>query len=291
MKITILLKQMLDFDNKCRIETFTFIFHDAIIKSKQEYYLNISKGDKTMSLRGTKAIVTGGSRGIGFAIAGKLKEAGASVVINGKNEQRLREAAEKLGVQYLAWDVADISIMQEKFDACVAMLGGCDIFVNNAGVLTSDNEWGLEKLYMREQEWDRVMNINLKGAYFMMQTAVRYMYENKIQGNVLNVNSVAATEPLSGPYGASKAGMFGLTRGWGKDFAPYGIVINGIAPGPIATDMNNWHEGDSLRNDRIPSGRFGTADEVASLAMYLLSEEASQIIGHSVICDGAYDIK
>ncbi len=244
-----------------------------------------------MSLRGTKAIVTGGSRGIGYAIAQKLKEAGAAVVINGKNEERLRKAAAQLGVGYLAWDVSDLSVMQEKFDACVAMLGGCDIFVNNAGVLTSDREWGIEKLYLTEDEWDRVMDINLKGAYFMMQTAVRYMYENNIKGNVLNVNSVAATEPLSGPYGASKAGMYGLTRGWGRDFAPYGIVINGIAPGPIATDMNNWHEGDSLSNARIPTGRFGTAEEVASLAMYLLSTEACQIIGHSVVCDGAYDIK
>lgn len=244
-----------------------------------------------MGIRGTKAIVTGGSRGIGYAIAKKLSEAGVSVLINSKNKERLKAAAEKLGVKYLAWDISDISILDENFNRCVDMLGGCDIVVNNAGVLTESREWGIGQLNLSEQEWDRVIDINLKGAYFVMQTAVRYMYNNKIQGNVLNVSSVAATEPLNGPYGASKAGLFGLTRGWGKNYAPYGIVINGIAPGPIATEMNHWHEGDSMHHERIPTGRFGTADEIAALAMYLLSNEANQIIGHSVICDGAYDIK
>ncbi len=135
------------------------------------------------------------------------------------------------------------------------------------------------------------MHTNLKAAYFFMQTAVRYFYENKIPGNILNIASVAATEPYYGPYATSKGGVVGLTRGWGRQFAPYGIVINGIAPGPIATEMNNWHKGDSMHNDHIPTGRFGTVEEIAGLAMYLLSEEANQIVGETVIMDGAYDIK
>lgn len=244
-----------------------------------------------MAVRGTKAIVTGGSRGIGFAIAKALVENGVSVVISGRDEERAREAAGKLGAKYLAWDISDISVMQASFDRCVEMLGGFDILVNNAGVLTSSNEWGIGKLRLSEEEWDRVMDINLKASYFMMQTAVRYMYENKIKGNVLNVSSVAATEPTCGPYGASKAGLYGLTRGWGRDFAPCGIVINGMGPGPIATDMNGWKEGDSMAHSRIPTGRFGTAEECAKLALYLLDENADQIIGHTVIIDGAYDIK
>ena len=244
-----------------------------------------------MALRGSKALVTGGSRGIGYAIAEKLVAAGANVVITGRNEESLAAAAKKIGAYWMVWDVTDVSAMQSKFEQCVAMLGGFDILVNNAGVLTEKNEWGFGMLNLSEEEWDRVIDINLKGAYFMMQTAVRYLYQNQIKGNVLNISSVAATEPFYGPYATSKGGLTGLTRGWGQQFAASGIVINGIDPGPIATEMNNWHEGDSMEHDRIPTGRFGTCEEVAQLAMYLLSEEANQIIGHTVIMDGAYDIK
>ncbi len=244
-----------------------------------------------MTIRGTRALVTGGSRGIGKEIARRLVEAGVKTVITGRNEETLRPAAEEIGADYLVWDIADIPVMQKNFDRAVEMLGGFDILVSNAGVLTPKNEWGMGMLDLTEPEWDYIMDINLKAAYFIMQTAVRYLYTNRLTGSVLNIASVASTEPFYGPYAASKGGVVGLTRGWGKQFAPYGIVINGIAPGPIATEMNHWHEGDSMKHDRIPTGRFGTVEEVAGLAMYLLSEEASQIVGETVIMDGAYDIK
>ena len=98
-------------------------------------------------------------------------------------------------------------------------------------------------------------------------------------------------EPTNGAYGASKIAATGLTRGWGKRFASEGIVINGIAPGPVATEMNGWHEGDPMEHDRIPFGRFATIDEIASLAMHLLSKEAEMICGETVVLDGAYAIR
>jgi len=244
-----------------------------------------------MAIRGSKALITGGSRGIGYEIARRLVEEGAQVVITGRREETLKKAAEKIGARWLVWDIADIAEMQSNFIRAVEMLGGLDIAVSNAGVLTRQHEWGMEMLELTEDEWDEVMDINLKAAYFFMQTVVKYFYHNQIPGNLLNIASVAATEPFYGPYCTSKAGVVGLTRGWGKQFAPYGIVINGIAPGPIATEMNNWHEGDSMQHDRIPTGRFGTVEEVGGLAMYLLSKEANQIVGETVIMDGAYDIK
>ena len=244
-----------------------------------------------MGIRGTKALVTGGSRGIGREIARRLVAAGIRTVITGRKEETLRIAAEEIGAEHLVWDIANISVMQKNFDGAVEMLGGLDIVVSNAGVLTPQHEWGMGMLELTEEEWDYVMDINLKAAYFMMQTTVRYFYHNRIPGNLLNIASVAATEPFYGPYATSKGGVVGLTRGWGKTFAPYGIVINGIGPGPIATEMNHWHPGDPMEHKRIPTGRFGTVEEVAGLAMYLLSEEANQIIGQTVIMDGAYDIK
>ena len=244
-----------------------------------------------MGIRGTKALVTGGSRGIGREIARRLVAAGIPTVITGRKEETLRTAAKEIGAEHLVWDIADISVMQKNFDRVVDLLGGLDIVVSNAGVLTPQHEWGMGMLELTEDEWDYVMDINLKAAYFMMQTTVRFFYHNRIPGNLLNIASVAATEPYYGPYAASKGGVVGLTRGWGKTFAPYGIVINGIGPGPIATEMNHWHPGDPMEHKRIPTGRFGTVEEVAGLAMYLLSEEANQIIGQTVIMDGAYDIK
>ena len=162
------------------------------------------------------------------------------------------------------------------------------------GLTTEEAKRRLEEigsLELTPEEWDNVMNVNLRGAYFMMQTAVRHMYENKIRGNVLNIASVAATEPFYGPYCTSKAGVVGLTRGWGKQFAPYGIVINGIGPGPVATEMNGWHEGDSLSHPRVPFGRFLKADEVADAALFLLSDSAKQVCGETLLIDGAYSVR
>ncbi len=147
------------------------------------------------------------------------------------------------------------------------------------------------------KSFEEVLSITLNNIHAVMESrcrvavSARKYWHNQIKGNLLNIASVAATEPYYGPYATSKGGVVGLTRGWGKQFAPYGIVINGIGPGPIATEMNHWHEGDSMHHDRIPTGRFGTVGEVGGLAMYLLSEEANQIIGQTVIMDGAYDIK
>ena len=124
-----------------------------------------------------------------------------------------------------------------------------------------------------------------------MQSAVKYMLENNIKGNILNITSVAGNEPVYGAYGASKTAATELTRGWGKMFASDGITINGIAPVPVATEMNIWHEGDPTEYNRIPFERFATIKEIANLAMYLLSKEAEMVCGETVVLDGAYAIR
>ena len=102
---------------------------------------------------------------------------------------------------------------------------------------------------------------------------------------------MAGAEPIYGAYGASKIAATGLTRGWGRMFAPDGIVINGIAPGPVATEMNHWHPGDSMANSRIPFGRYASAEEVAQCVLYLLSPAAEMVCGETVILDGAYAVR
>ena len=245
-------------------------------------------------IKGNKAIVTGASRGIGFAIATELVNAGCSVVITGRNENTLKVAAEKIGKTAIpmVWNASDIDLAAAKINEAAEILGGLDIVVNNAGIFAQRNEWSKTGLLQTTvDEWQSVMKTNTSAIFFTMQAAVNYMLENNIKGNILNVTSVAGYEPVYGAYGASKIAATGLTRGWGKMFANDGITINGIAPGPVATEMNNWHEGDPMKHDRIPFGRFATVEEIAKLAMYLLSEEAQMVCGETVVLDGAYSIR
>ena len=245
-------------------------------------------------IKGNKAIVTGASRGIGFAIAKELVNAGCSVVITGRNEKTLKVAAEKIGktATPMVWNASDIDLAAAKINEAAEILGGLDIVVNNAGIFAQRNEWSkTDLLQTTVDEWQSVMKTNTSAIFFTMQAAVNYMLENNIKGNILNVTSVAGYEPVYGAYGASKIAATGLTRGWGKMFANDGITINGIAPGPVATEMNNWHEGDPMKHDRIPFGRFATVEEIAKLAMYLLSEEAQMVCGETVVLDGGYAIR
>lgn len=241
-----------------------------------------------------KALVTGASRGIGYAIAKKLAQNGDKIVITGRKKETLERVAKELGqnVFPMVWDAAEFDKADEKVREAAGQLGGLDIVVNNAGIFARRSEWDKKSLLKTTvQEWQDVLDINVSAVFFTMQASVNYMLENGVKGNILNITSVAGEEPVFGAYGGSKILATGLTRGWGKMFASDGITINGIAPGPVATEMNNWHEGDSMKHDRIPYGRFATIDEVAALAMYLLDEKARMICGETVIIDGAYSIR
>lgn len=241
-----------------------------------------------------KALVTGASRGIGYAIAKKLAQNGDKIVITGRKKETLERVAKELGqnVFPMVWDAAEFDKADEKVREAAGQLGGLDIVVNNAGIFARRSEWDKKSLLKTTvQEWQDVLDINASAVFFTMQASVNYMLENGVKGNILNITSVAGEEPVFGAYGGSKILATGLTRGWGKMFASDGITINGIAPGPVATEMNNWHEGDSMKHDRIPYGRFATIDEVAALAMYLLDEKAKMICGETVIIDGAYSIR
>lgn len=241
-----------------------------------------------------KALVTGGSRGIGFAIAKELADNGYKVVITGRDESTLNKAADEIGksVIPLVWDAGEIDRSKDMIEKASELLGGLDAVVNNAGIFAQRSEWNKDELLKTTpDEWSSVMNVNTNAIFFTMQAAVNYMLDNNIKGNILNVTSVAGEEPVYGAYGASKIASTGLTRGWGKMFASDGITINGIAPGPVATEMNNWHEGDPMEHDRIPFGRFATILEIAKLAKYLLSEDAKMICGETVIFDGGYSIR
>ena len=169
-----------------------------------------------------KALVTGASRGIGYAIAKKLAQNGDKIVITGRKKETLERVAKELGqnVFPMVWDAAEFDKADEKVREAAGQLGGLDIVVNNAGIFARRSEWDKKSLLKTTvKEWQDVIDVNASAVFFTMQASVNYMLENGVKGNILNITSVAGEEPVFGAYGGSKILATGLTRGWGKMFA------------------------------------------------------------------------
>lgn len=243
-----------------------------------------------MQLEGKVAFVTGGSRGIGKAIALTLAEAGADVAINYAGNVAAAEevAAEirKMGRRalILKGDVSKTEIAAEMMDAVVAEFGHCDILVNNAGI-TRD---GL-LMRMKEEDWDAVLNTNLKGVYNCTKAAIKYMMKQK-SGKIVNISSVVGVMGNAGQanYAAAKAGCIGFTKSVAKEVASRGITVNAVAPGFIATDMTNILPEKVVEEMAagIPLKRAGQPVDVAKAVLFLVSDDAAYITGQTLHVDG-----
>ena len=243
-----------------------------------------------MQLEGKVAFVTGGSRGIGKAIALSLAEAGADVAINYAGNVAAAEevAAEirKMGRRalILQGDVSKTEIAAEMMDAVVAEFGHCDILVNNAGI-TRD---GL-LMRMKEEDWDAVLNTNLKGVHNCTKAAIKYMMKQK-SGKIVNISSVVGVMGNAGQanYAAAKAGCIGFTKSVAKEVASRGITVNAVAPGFIATDMTNVLPEKVVEEMAagIPLKRAGQPVDVAKAVLFLVSDDAAYITGQTLHVDG-----
>ena len=232
-------------------------------------------------------LITGANKGIGFATAKLFQSKGYYVIITGRNEERLISAKEKLGknTEYIVWDVADISIASAIIQKAHSIWGNIDVFINNAGIVCSDDNGPHVVGFFEKTEngWDETMNINLKGMFFTLQAEAAYMYSHGIQGNIVNVCSEMGFRPAAFAYGISKWGVRGMTMGIGKELAPMGIVVNGIAPGETATEILYQEEG-IVKTIQSPRGIQSTPDEIAD-SIYFLSQSRN-IIGEILISDG-----
>lgn len=246
------------------------------------------------SLHGKKALVTGASRGIGAGIAKALAEQGADVAINCAASVDKAEwvAGEVRGMGRDSFTVkADVSERKQvvtMFDEIRDKWGRLDILVNNAGVL-SFNEF--EKI--SEKEWDRVLNINLKGQFLCSQEAVKQMKQVDY-GRIINIASVSSggagvSFPQIAHYTASKGGVIGLTENMASDLGPFGITVNAIAPGAINTDMGKTDEKtQQALVARLPRKRIGEPKDIGAAAAFLASDEADYITGVVLYVDGGW---
>lgn len=243
-----------------------------------------------MQLRNDKILVFGGGSGIGKAVAKRFADAGATVLITGRNEEKLKKAAEDIGssqLHYKTFDITNISGHIRMFDDAESTLGGLNGFVNAAGVSSSCFGRGYEPWDITEEEWDTVSDIDFKAAYFLMRNEVDYMLKKGVRGNILNFASNAACMNIMGSYGASKEAVIKWTRAFGKRFGHNGIIINGIAPGATYTPMISYYAHDiNQKYERHAIERFIRPDEIAELAFYLMSDYGEIICGHTVIADG-----
>ncbi len=239
-----------------------------------------------MEFTGKKIIVTGGSRGIGQATAIAFARAGASVAITARSADALTETVEQIRnedgiVHPIVWDLADIPNLETRLDEVCDELGGLDILVNNAGVhkLPPDSPG-----YSPAADWDFVMTINLKSVYFLCEAAGKLMQEG---GIIINLSSDAGMRAAAHPYGISKWGVIGLTKGFAHKYSGAGIRVNAIAPGPVATRMMGCPDGVPRESNRHPMGRFALPEEIADIALYLAGEHSKAIIGQTLVANTA----
>ncbi len=244
------------------------------------------------------AVVTGSSSGIGQAIAVRLAGEGASIVIDyhshpegaeDTQKQIASQIASKNGGKYITVhaDVSSVAGGAALIQAAYEQLGGCDILVNNAGIEKGSDFWETS-----EADYDAVLGLNLKGAFFITQAFVRKLRDAKKPGRVINISSVHEDMvfPHFATYCAAKGGIRMLMRDLAVELGPLGITVNNVAPGAIITPINKSLLDDHAKLDpllrNIPLGRMGTSDEVAGLVAFLASDEAAYITGSTYVIDG-----
>jgi len=253
-------------------------------------YHNLKPGECNMSLKGKVAIVTGGTRGIGRAIALELARNGADVAFSyAKNVEKAKEVEgeiKKLGVKALAMqsDVANFNQSKEMVNNAIKELGRIDLLVNNAGI-TRDKIL----MMMSEEDWKAVIDTNLSGVFNCSKAAVVPMMKQR-SGSIINITSVSGLVGMAGQtnYSSSKAGIIGFTKALAKEVARRGVRVNAVAPGFIETEMvqalDQKYIDEMLK--LIPLGRVGKAEEVARVVAFLASDDASYITGHVINVDG-----
>lgn len=241
---------------------------------------NITSLAANQLLEGRTALITGGTTGIGKAIAEAYLNAGADVIITSRTEEKAKIIEGELKKKYpsrsvlgIEMDMMDIQSFKNKVELILQTFNRVDILVNNAGI--GVGQWGNTSV----EEWDNVIKTNLRGPFFLTEIVARYMRDNKIKGNILNICSSASLRPANTAYRLSKWSMRAFTLGIAKTLIPYDIVVNGIAPGPTATALMGVSSNDRLEMPFNPNMRMATPEEIANMAVIYVSNMSRTIVG------------
>jgi len=246
-------------------------------------------------LKDRTALITGGTSGIGFAIADRFLDSGATVIITGRDKSRLDHACKELLKKHpyasidrifgVVMDVTDMKSIKKGWEEILKLTDKkIDILVNNAGVLSQVGFFDIRES-IDEEDFTRVMDTNVKGLYFLSRLVANYMIENRIHGNILNIASSSSLRPAITPYSISKWALRGFTLGLAKSLIKYGIVVNGLAPGPTATPMLTKDTA-VLNHPTSPSKRYADPLEIANMAVILVSSLSRMIVGDIVYMTG-----
>ena len=245
-------------------------------------------------LDGRVALITGGTSGIGYEIAKKYLQSGCSVIITGRDHSRINIACEKLKEETSSSNVCGFVLNNQSIPSTfhdvlleiISVYKRLDILVNNAGVLTKETV-----STENEAQYDQVLDTNLKGPFFLAQAVGNYFIENNIHGNILNIGSSSCLRPAASAYTLSKWGIRGLTLGLAKTLAPYGITVNGIAPGQTLTGMiPTLNKEANIYLQSVPLGRYILPEEIANMALFLVSEMGRSILGDMIYMTGGAGI-
>jgi NAD(P)-dependent dehydrogenase (short-subunit alcohol dehydrogenase family) len=245
-------------------------------------------------LEGKKVLITGGGSGIGLAIARKCLSEGAQVLITGRDEKKLLSVSDQIDhplLMTLAWDVSKIDKLEDTCSKAFELLGGgIDILVNNAGIMS-----GIQFPHVTEEMWDKIYSINSKGLFFLTQHLCQIWLDegSNLVKKVLNISSQGGFVGATYPYRLTKWDVAGLTQGLGIKLAPSGIIVNGIAPGIVATQMQPecLKQNENMYSPHNPLERFALPVEIAELALFLMSDASNFIVGQTIVCDGGYSLK
>lgn len=253
-------------------------------------YVDIKQINYNKRLTGKHVVITGGTSGIGLAIAKKFINEGAKLLITGRDEMKLRSVQNNLGsenCEIMAWDISNVHDIDSVIEKMAQQLNGIDIFINNAGIYSTK-----EIFQVKENDWDSVFGINAKGLYFAMQAIGLYYVNKNIKGKIVNIVSNRGILGDVGPYGASKWSVMGLTKGFARKLISKGIIVNGIAPGMTATGINNIDVFDNAYvNIADTDSRVCLPEEIAEIAAFLVSDAANHIVGEIIVCDGGESLQ
>lgn len=245
--------------------------------------------DSNNILKDKVAVIVGGSGGIGLSIAKSFSESGCKLVLCGTSQSKLEKCVLEFqnneNIRPFVFDVVDTTSIKENVAKVAAIFGGIDILVYSAGVHTERVDF----FTMTSEEYDRVMNINIRGAYFVCKEFAEYMMKHRqgaVKNHILLVSSSRGSEPAWSPYGISKWAMKGLTQGLAQILLPRGIIVNAIAPGSTATELIGVKEGDSIYSMENGVGRLIVPDEVANVAKLLVSSAGDMIVGETIHVSG-----